>query len=155
MVLLGGMLTWFVCQMIFPPMAAVAAAMAMSSREGGFRREHLLRSIMVFGLVAGTTTHVLMLLRLMPVPSAPAGYYWFWTALTVVDPLIAAAIVFAPRVGLVAAVALMIADVAVNVTASGGFGDWAIWLQSAFGLFVVAATPYCWNQAALASRRSG
>ena len=155
MVLLGGMLTWFVCQMIFPPMAAVAAAMAMSLREGGFRREHLLRSIMVFGLAAGTTTHVLMLLRLMPVPSAPAGYHWFWNTLTVVDPLIAAAIVFAPRVGVIAAVALMIADVAVNATASGGFGGWAIWFQSAFGLFVLAATPYCWSQATEASRRSG
>jgi hypothetical protein len=145
------MLTWFVCQMIFPPIAALAGAVAMSRREGGFRREHLLRSIMVFGLVAGTTTHVLMLLRLMPVPSAPAVYYWFWTTLTFVDPLIAAAIVFAPRVGLVAAAALMIADVAVNVTASGGFGDWAIRFQSAFGVFVLAASPYCWNR----SRRSG
>ena len=76
----------------------------MSSRESGFRREQLLRSIMVFGLAAGTTTHFLMLLRLMPVPSAPAGYHWFWTALTVVDPLIAASIIFAPRVGLVATV---------------------------------------------------
>jgi hypothetical protein len=108
--------------------------------------EHLLRSIIVFGLAAGTTTHVLMLLRLMPMPSAPAGYYWFWTALTFIDPLIAAAIVFAPRVGLAAAIVLMLSDVGVNVTASGGFDDWAIWLQSAFALFVLAATPYCWNR---------
>jgi hypothetical protein len=85
------MLTWLVCQMIFPPIAALAGATAMSRREGGFRREHLLRSVIVFGLAAGTTTHVLMVLRLMPVASAPTAYQWFWAALTFVDPLIAAA----------------------------------------------------------------
>jgi hypothetical protein len=139
--------------MIFPAVAAGAAGIAMSSRERGFRREHLLRSIMVLGLVAGTTTHVLMLLRLMPVPSARAGYYWFWNTLTFVDPLIAAAIVFAPRVGLAAAIVLMISDVGVNVSASGGFDDWAIWLQSAFGLFVLAATPFCWSRTVHAPSR--
>jgi hypothetical protein len=138
--------TWFVCQMIFPAIAVVVAGSMMSSRERGFRREHLLRSIMVLGLIAGTTTHLLVLLRLIPGPAAPAGYQWFWTALTFVDPLVAAAIVFAPRVGLAAAIALMISDVGVNMTFSGGFNTWAVWLQSAFGLFVVAATPYCWNR---------
>ena len=64
------------------------------------------------------------------------------------DPLIAAAIVFVPRPGLVAAIALMIVDVGVNVSANGGFYGWAIWLQSAFGLFVLAAAPYCWNRSA-------
>lgn len=149
------MLTWLVCQMIVPPTAAVAAAMAMSARESGFRRDHLLRSIIVFGLAAGTTTHVLMLLRLMPVPAAPSGYYWFWNTLTLVDATIAAGIVFAPRAGLIAAVALMIADVAVNATAAGGFVGWAIWFQAAFGLFVIAVAPYCWSRAAREPRPWG
>jgi hypothetical protein len=143
-------LTWFVCQLIVPPLAALVAATAMRRREGAFRREHLLRAIMVFGLAAGTTTHALTFLRsgLVPVPSLPMAYNWFWSALTVVDPAIAVGIIFAPRAGIAAAIALMISDVAVNVTASGGFAEWAIWFQSAFGLFVLASAPYCWQRTA-------
>jgi hypothetical protein len=142
------MRTWFVCEMIFPPIVALAAATVMARREGGFRREHLLRALMVFGLAVGTTTHVLMLLHSSWAASTSTAHDSFWTALAVVDPVIAIAIVFAPRAGLVAAIALMICDVAVNATVSGGFADWAIWLQSAFGLFVLAATPSCWTRAA-------
>jgi hypothetical protein len=141
------MQTWLVCQMIFPPIAALAAATVMARREGGFRREQLLRTIMVFGLAAGTTTHVLMRLVSDWASSTSTAHDSFWTALTVVDPAIAVAIVFAPRTGMAAAIALMICDVAVNVTVTGGFAGWPLWFQSAFGLFVLAATPYCWTRA--------
>jgi hypothetical protein len=142
-------LTWFVCQLLFPPLAALAAAAIMRRREGAFRSEHWLRAIMVFGLAAGTTTHVIALLRFgwVPNPSQPTAYNSFWTALTLVDPAIAAAIVFVPRAGIAAAIALMIADVAINVDA--GFFDWQLWFQCEFVVFVLAAAPHCWKRAAL------
>jgi hypothetical protein len=144
--------TLIVCWMLFPPIAALAAATAMRRREGAFRTEHRLRTVMVFCLAVGTTTHAVALLRsgLVPIPSAPMAFNCFWTALTVVDPAIAVLIVLAPRAGIAATLALMVADVAINVTASGGFADWAIWSQSAFGVFVLAATPYCWARSARA-----
>jgi hypothetical protein len=144
------MLTLIIAWLAVAPLAAVAAARVIRRREGGLDRARRLRALMVSGLAVGTTSHAVAFLRagLMPAPALPLFYNRFWTALTLIDPLIAVAIVLWPRPGIVATIALMIADVTINVTASGGFADWAIWGQTAYGVFVMAATPYCWKRTA-------
>jgi hypothetical protein len=141
--------------LLVAPLAAGAAALVMR-REGALRAAQWLRALMVFGLAAGTTTHVLALVRfgLVPSPSQPLAFNCFWTALALVDPAIALALVFWPRAGIAAAIVLMIADVAINVIASGGFGDWPVWFQSAYGLFVVIAAPCCWKRSSLPAQPS-
>jgi hypothetical protein len=79
---------------------------------------------MVFGLAPGTTTHAVMLLQfgLVPSPTQPLWINGFWTALTVVDPAIAAT-----RRG----------DSQSTRTRTAA----STTVQSAFGVFVVLATP--------------
>jgi hypothetical protein len=140
--------SWFVCQAIIPPLALLAALAVLRRREGDLGAQHWLRALMASCLAVGTTTHVLVVLRsgLVSAPMQPLAYNYFWSALALVDPAIAIALLFAPRVGLAAAIALMITDVAVNISASGTVDDWPIWFQAGFGLFVVAATPYVWRR---------
>lgn len=142
-------MTLVLAWIVVSPVAACVAFAVMRRREPAASAAHWLRSAIVFGLAAGTMTHAIMLLQfgLAPAPSLPRWINWFWTALTIVDPAIAVLVVVAPRAGIATAIALMIVDVAVNVHANGGFDDWAIWLQSAFGLFVIVAAPYCWRRA--------
>lgn len=73
----------------------------------------------------------------------------FWTALTVLDPAVVLALVFGwRRTGLALALAIMVADVAVNSYAFYGLGysvfSSALQMQTAFGGFVLGSIAFLW-----------
>jgi hypothetical protein len=76
---------------------------------------------LIAGLVIGTATHVQNLARagLVPRPDLPFAYNVFWSALVVVDPAAALALLLRPRIGIVLVVAIMAIDLAVNLSVLG------------------------------------
>jgi type III secretory pathway component EscT len=73
------------------------------------------------------------------------------------DPLAAALLFFKPRLGVVATIAIMLADVAHNSWAfMSGRGDVvALVLQATFLGFVLGTSPSVWAAAAWGIRRKG
>ena len=77
----------------------------------------------------------------------------YWTSLTVLDPLAVVLLVFAPRKGLLLALAIMLTDVAINsgVTymdlppASPYAVGYPVQLQTAFLGFVLGSIPFLWR----------
>jgi hypothetical protein len=108
--------------------------------------------VLVGGLSVGTVSHVENLLRagLVPLPDQPRAFNAFWSALTVLDPLGAVLLVVRPRLGIALTVAIMVADVTINVVAVGHRGvvrppNVALLCQIAYGAFALAAAPWLWR----------
>jgi hypothetical protein len=96
---------------------------------------------LVVGLLVGTATHVENLVRagVVPRPDLPLACNLFWSALALVDPLVALALLLRPRVGIRLLLALMAADLIVNLAFLGVTG--AVVTQMAYALLAVAAFP--------------
>ena len=106
---------------------------------------------MIGAFAVGTCTHLENAWRagLLPLPGQPLGFNLFWTSLTLLDPAAACLLVVRPRAGLILSAVIMLADVSINAFAFRPSGairlEWAFWLQVAFALFVLGASPYCWR----------
>ena len=118
--------------------------------------------LLVAGLAAGTCSHVENLVRLglIPLPDQPLAFNFFWTSLTLLDPLGALLLIVRPRVGILLTVAIMTADVTVNTIAFGQHGmSWAnnsfLYCQTAYGLFALATAPYVWRGAGRSAASHG
>jgi hypothetical protein len=101
-------------------------------------------------LAIGTCTHVAHLFSNGWAPPAlPLATSIFWDALTFLDPLAAVLLFVRPRVGLVATLAIMVADVAHNVWFIAAFGGvvWMVVAQAVFLVFVLATTRLVWRHA--------
>ena len=106
--------------------------------------------VYIVGFGAGTFNHVADIWRSgwLPYRFAPIGLNMFWTALTVLDPLVVVALAAGwRRAGLGLAAAIMVADVGINSYAAHRFG-WdfgaALPLQSAFLGFVLGSAAFLW-----------
>jgi hypothetical protein len=117
----------------------------------------VIRAVWAIGFLVGTTTHVIDLAAggLQAYAAFPTGIRIFWTALTLVDPLvIVLAVVLRRRAGVALGVAVVLADVAVNtVTAAtiGGLSAFGLVSQILFGVVVLVTAPVLWR----ASGRTG
>jgi hypothetical protein len=105
----------------------------------------------VIGYLVGTTTHTADLIvgGLDVYSGFPLGVRLFWVALTILDPLTAALIIFRRRSGIVLGGTVMIADIAVNWTVFatvGGLSVFGVILQSLFAvlIFVTARALWMW-----------
>lgn len=105
----------------------------------------------VIGFLVGTTTHTADLIvgGLNTYGTFPLGVRLFWVALTILDPAIAALIVFRRRSGIVLGSAVIIADIAVNWTVFatvGGLSSFGVISQSLFAvlIFVTARPLWIW-----------
>jgi hypothetical protein len=96
---------------------------------------------LIAGLVIGTATHVENLVRagLVPRPDLPFAYNVFWSALVVVDPAAALALLLRPRIGVVLVVAIMAVDLAVNLSVLGLTPPIAA--QIAYALLALCSIP--------------
>jgi len=76
---------------------------------------------------------------LIPRPDLPVVCNLFWSALVVVDPLVALALLFRPRTGILLLLGLMAVDLTVNLVFLGVNG--AVVTQMAYTLVALAALP--------------
>jgi hypothetical protein len=76
----------------------------------------------------------------------PLFYRVFWTGLTFFDPLAIVLLLAFPRAGLALTLAIIVADVAVNATATVVIGPdlMALGAQMLFLAFVLATIGYAW-----------
>ena len=86
----------------------------------------------------------------LPYTFAPMPVNVFWTALTFLDVLAAALLLWRPRAGVVLAVTIMLSDVVVNsygkygLGFGGGWNDLPLQGQTWFLGFVLGAAPLVW-----------
>jgi len=113
------------------------------------RRVTIIRALWVIGFLVGTTTHVtdLVLGGADVYEGFPTGIRVFWVSLTLLDPLAIVLIVLRLRAAVVLAIAIMIADVAVNsvMAATYGLPPYGLVNQTLFGLLVLATAPLLWR----------
>jgi hypothetical protein len=97
--------------------------------------------LLIAGLLVGTATHVENIARagVIPRPDLPLACNLFWSALVLVDPLVALALLFRPRVGILLLLGLMAADLTVNLVFIGVNG--AVVTQMAYAILSLAALP--------------
>lgn len=122
------------------------------------RRINILRLIYALCLLGGTSTHVAVVVQ--------HGFSWdyggvsrasaiFWTALTFIDPLVAASLFVRRNFGIFATAALIAGDVVHNLWITARFhppllqgiaDSPAMMAQIAFMLFVFATAPFAWQR---------
>jgi hypothetical protein len=102
---------------------------------------HALIGLLVVGLLVGTATHIENIARagLIPRPDLPLVCNLFWSALVLADPLVALALLFRPRMGILLLLGLMAVDLAVNLVFLGVNG--AVVTQIAYTVLSLAALP--------------
>ena len=102
-------------------LAVMASATVLRARGQGNPVVKLLLLVLIAGLVVGTATHAENLARvgLVPRPELPFACNLFWSALVIVDPVTALALLLRPRAGVVLVAGVMAIDVAVNVAVLG------------------------------------
>ena len=104
----------------------------------------------IAGFAFGATMHAIDFVRMGPFPytHGPPVANLFWDALLFVDlGLCALLLTGKRRLGLALGVALMVADVAVNIWASGGLGGGfhvALLMQSGFLGFLLGSVGFLW-----------
>ena len=108
--------------------------------------------VYVLCLAAGTYSHAAILLRhgwRWQYGGKPIGTVVFWSALTVVDPLVALMLFVRPRVGVVLLAVLMVSDAVQNTWVVHRYGGvvWMVADQWVFLLFVFATARIVWNAA--------
>jgi len=126
--------------------------------RGVARSLTIIRILWVAGFVVGTTTHVIDLVTggTNVYAGFPDGVRVFWVSLTVLDPLAIVLIVLRLRAAVILAIAIMVADVAVNsvMVATHGLPVPGLINQIAFGLLVLATAPLLWKHSRPASARA-
>ena len=113
-----------------------------------------LQLLLVAGLAVGTATHVENIARagLIPRPELPLACNLFWSSLVLLDPLAAAILLWRPRVGVICLLALIGADLLVNVTTLGLTPP--VLVQVGYALLVLIALPILRRATAPGSRRA-
>jgi hypothetical protein len=93
----------------------------VASTAAARRLQAVLVITLVVGLLVGTATHAMDIARagLIPRPELPLGCNLFWSALVVVDPIVALVLLLRPRTGVRLVVGLMAIDLTVNLAALG------------------------------------
>jgi hypothetical protein len=119
-------------------MIATSLNLARKAKRGAPRA---LIALLVVGLLVGTATHVENIVRagIIPRPDLPLVCNLFWSALVLVDPLVALALLFRPRIGILLLLGLMAVDLTVNLVFLGVTG--AVVTQMAYAILSLAALP--------------
>jgi hypothetical protein len=141
----------------------------MSIREDALRsgisraRDHAI-SIYVFAFAVATLCHLFDIARggWLPYTKYAFGLNVFWTSLTFLDPLAIVLLLKRRRAGLGLALAIITADVAVNLTVglwefvrSGRFTFWGLVTQIPVGVFMWWTAPKLWAAESTHPSRDG
>lgn len=102
-----------------------------------------LLGLLTAGLLLGTATHIENIARagLIPRPELPLACNVFWSALVVVDPMVALVLLRRPRTGVVLVAALMAVDLTVNLAIARLGLTAPIIAQIAYSVLAVVAVP--------------
>jgi len=97
--------------------------------------------LLVAGLLVGTATHLENIARagFVPRPELPLGCNLFWSALVLLDPLAIGVLLLRPRAGVLLVLAIMAADLTVNVAYLGM--TWPVVAQVGYALVGCLAWP--------------
>ncbi|MCW5951842.1 MAG: hypothetical protein KIT69_06260 [Propionibacteriaceae bacterium] len=114
------------------------------------RRSRAILAVWVIGFLIGTTTHIVDLVGsgLQTYAEFPTALRLFWISLTVLDPITVVLLFLRQRTGIVLALIVILADIAVNwtvfLTISGNplFG---VVNQTVFAAFLLVTTPTIWR----------
>lgn len=106
--------------------------------------------VWIVGFLIGTTTHVLDLVAggLETYAEFPTALRLFWVSLTVIDPITAALLALRRRAGIVLALIVILADIAVNWTVFatvGGNPLFGVVNQTVFAAILLATAPILWR----------
>jgi hypothetical protein len=133
----------------------------LSLRYQAHQGAGVVRAILAAGLGAGATMHVVQLIERGPVvhPDQPLAFNVFWTSLAILDPLGALLLNVRPRGGILLTLAIMIADVSVNLPAFARLGlfspeNWRLWIQILYAVFAFVVAPRIWAAGAKQPLRS-
>lgn len=118
--------------------------------NGLHRRSRAILVVWVIGFLIGTTTHILDLAAggFETYAEFPTFLRLFWVSLTVLDPITVVLLLLRRRAGVILALGVILADIAVNwtvfLTISGNplFG---VVNQTAFAVFLLATAPTLWR----------
>ncbi len=123
----------------------------MAARSTAPLAARLAIAVYVLAFAIGASTHALDFVRDWPRPyrGAPWPVELFWSALLPLDLAVVALLAGGRRrAGLGLAVAVMVADVAINTGVSAAFGlstfGWKLQLQTLFGGFVLGSVGFLW-----------
>lgn len=102
-----------------------------------------LLSVLTAGLVIGTATHVENIARagLIPRPELPLACNVFWSALVIVDPIVALVLLLRPRTGVALVAALMAVDLTINLGVARLGLTAPIIAQMVYALLALVAVP--------------
>jgi hypothetical protein len=123
-----------------------------------------LRIVYALCLTGATYTHVVLHVRYGALLGGleglgiPVGSRYYWSSLTLLDPLAAVLMFIRPRVGLALAGAIIVSDVANNSWIWHHLGttlDARYWAQVAFLIFLFATIFFAWRGLPRKNRSSG
>jgi hypothetical protein len=122
--------------------AVLAAGVAWRARRGDGLGTRAAITALAAGFVAGAWMHVVALVEtgFAGYEGQPLAFRVFWASLAIVDPVTALVLVVRPRLGIALTLAVLIADVAINVSAFGG--GWRIASQAGFLVFAAGVGRY-------------
>ncbi|HEY1106103.1 MAG TPA: hypothetical protein VGE78_08130 [Agromyces sp.] len=105
--------------------------------------------VWIAGFVVGTTTHVMDLVAggVDAYAGFPPGVRVFWMSLTLLDPITVVLLALRRRAGIVLALVVILADIAVNWTvfASIGIPLFGVVNQTLFAIVLVSTAPVLWR----------
>jgi hypothetical protein len=110
--------------------------------------ERIVVAVLVAGFAIGTLTHTLHLVNVgwIVFDDAPTWMNVYWTALTALDPLAAALLIYRRPAGLALGAAIILSDVAINSYALYGlalpFGFLSLQLQTLFCGFLLGTVGF-------------
>ncbi len=110
--------------------------------------ERIVVAVLVAGFAIGTLTHTLHLVNVgwIVFDDAPVWMNVYWTALTALDPLAAALLIYRRPAGLALGAAIILSDVAINSYALYGlalpFEFLSLQLQTLFCGFLLGAVGF-------------
>lgn len=122
--------------------------------------------IFILAFAGATYNHVMDLVSggLFPYTKrwgTPESFNLFWTSLTVLDPLAIVLLIFNIRIGYVFGIAIMLADVPINLYANTYYwslaihDNYSLLIQMAFLVFLLSTAPRVWRLTDATKVKSG
>ena len=113
-----------------------------------------IRIVYLLCLAVGTYSHASVLVHHglhWDYGGKPIGTVLFWSALTIIDPLVAVLLFIKPRLGIVALTLLMLIDVVHNSWIINKYGGivWMVADQWIFMIFVLSTVQIVWRSASV------
>lgn len=117
-------------------------------KRGSLRNWALVAWVAAFLGAAANHGHDFLVCGWRPYASEPRLLEAFWTSLVLVDPVVVVLLLLRRRSGLLAGLAVMVADVAVNATVAFTRAGYAtspdLLMQVGFLGFVLGSLPWLW-----------